>query len=115
MTGGHHMHDIVLLVLSLVAGCALGGVFFQGLWWTIRRAVASRAPAAWFLLSLVLRTLVVVIGFILISHGSLRRLVACLAGFFVARCVVGWRVHAHPPAPPVPPATSNAPAMATGA
>ncbi len=92
------MNDAPRLVLSLAAGCVLGAVFYGGLWWTVRRGVSSPRPAAWFLTSLVVRTLVAVLGFYLVSGGDLRRLLACLAGFVVARVAV-TRIAAAPPGP----------------
>jgi F1F0 ATPase subunit 2 len=82
------------LVLALLEGVMLGAVFFGGLWLTIRRAVSSKRPAAWFFASLLLRTTVVVSGLYLASRGDWRRLVACLIGFFVARVGATWLARA---------------------
>jgi len=82
------MNDAAHLVLAAVAGAALGAFFFAGLWWTIIRAVASKRPAAWFLGSLFLRTLVVLASFYLVARGDWRRLLACMLGFVAARMVV---------------------------
>lgn len=79
------MSESPVLVLALLAGASLGAVFFGGLWWTIRRALSSKRPAAWFLGSLVLRTAVAISGFYLVAHGDWRRLLACVLGFFLAR------------------------------
>lgn len=82
------MSEAVFLVFAGFQGALLGAVFFGGLWWTVRRAVSSPQPGIWFLASLVLRTLIVLAGFWLASHGDWRRLVACLIGFSVARVIV---------------------------
>jgi len=82
------MSDAPRLVLALVAGALLGAVFFAGLWWTVIRAVASKRPAAWFLGSLVLRTLIALTGFYMVARNDWRRLVACLVGFVLARMIV---------------------------
>lgn len=89
------MNEATYLLVALVAGTTIGVVFFVGLWWTIRRALSSRSPAALFLASLLLRTLVAVSGFYLVSRGDWRRLLACMGGFFIAR-VVAMRL-ARPP------------------
>jgi F1F0 ATPase subunit 2 len=34
----------------------LGTIFFGGLWWTIRKGISSKQPAALFFFSLLLRT-----------------------------------------------------------
>ena len=91
---------LIVLVFCLSSGLFLGWFFYQGLWWTVRRGLASRHPAAWFLLSLVLRMAVVVGGVIVVAHGDWRRLLACLAGVALARVVVSGRVRA--PVVPVP-------------
>lgn len=82
------MSNTLLLILALIAGAALGTFFFGGLWWTISRAVASSRPAVWFMASLLLRTSVVLVGFFVTSRGDWQRLLACLAGFFLARLAV---------------------------
>jgi F1F0 ATPase subunit 2 len=71
-----------------MAGALLGIFFFGGLWWTIRKGLASRSPALWFLGSIVIRTAVVVAGFYFVSGGAWDRILACLLGFIVARFVI---------------------------
>ncbi|CAN5536501.1 ATP synthase subunit I [soil metagenome] len=73
---------------AMLGGVALGALFFGGLWWTVRRGLSSRQPAALFLGSLLFRTLLVVAGFFFVSQGDWRNLVASLAGFLVARTVI---------------------------
>lgn len=82
------MIDTVLIMFAGIAGLFLGAVFFGGLWWTVRKALASTGPAWWFLGSFLLRIGIVVTGFFLVSAGNWQRLVACLLGFVVARLVV---------------------------
>jgi F1F0 ATPase subunit 2 len=82
------MNEPLLWVIALVAGMALGAAFFAGLWWTVRRGIAASQPAFWFVGSLVLRTAMVLAGFMFISGGDWRRLVACLVGFAMARPIV---------------------------
>jgi F1F0 ATPase subunit 2 len=83
------MREILVLLLTSVAGIFLGTIFFGGLWWTVRRGVASRQPALWFVGSLLLRTAIAICGFYFVMQGDWRRLVASLCGFVLARiCVV---------------------------
>jgi F1F0 ATPase subunit 2 len=79
------MHETPALMLALLAGCLLGTMFFGGLWWTVRKCVSSRLPAAWLLGSLLLRTALTLAGFHFAAQGDWRRLLACLLGFFLAR------------------------------
>ena len=86
------MIELLELAAAVLAGSLLGAFFFGGLWWTVRRGLVSAQPALFFLGSLLLRTLSVVAGFYFISRGDWRRLVASLAGFLLARVLVGRRV-----------------------
>ena len=82
------MNESLILFGDLLAGVLLGAFFFGGLWWTIR----MRSPSQWsgllFAGSLLIRMAVAVTGFYLVSHGDWRKLVACLAGFLIARIAV---------------------------
>ncbi len=82
------MNEYLILLLMGGAGVLLGVFFFGGLWYTVRRGLASKRPGLWFLSSLLLRTGVVVAGIYFASGGSWDRLLACLVGFVVARFFV---------------------------
>lgn len=82
------MNKTLILALSGVAGLVLGAIFFGGLWWTIRKAMASEKPALWFLGSLLLRMSVALGGFYFVSGGDLKRMLLCVLGFFAARLLV---------------------------
>jgi F1F0 ATPase subunit 2 len=82
------MTEVSPLLLALALGAILGAMFFGGLWWTVARGTGSRNAALWFLLSLLLRTSVAMLGFYLVGRGSWENLAACLAGFVVARLIV---------------------------
>ncbi len=76
------MNETLNLALAGLAGVALGLAFFGGLWWTVRRGLASTQPALWFLGSLLVRTAVAAGGFYLVGGGQWTRLLACLLGFW---------------------------------
>lgn len=79
------MNDAPMLALAALAGMALGGFFFGGLWWSTRKGLDSARPALWFAGSFLVRTTVTLAGFYFLSDGRWERLAACLAGFFAAR------------------------------
>ena len=89
------MNETAALAMAVATGGTLGAVFFGGLWWTVLRGLASPAPALWFFGSLLLRTGLTVLGFVLVSRGHWDRALACLLGFFIARLVV-TRLTRHP-------------------
>lgn len=82
------MNELSILAFSLVAGVLLGAMFFGGLWWTVVRAILSKQPALWFLVSMLLRTGIALSGFYFVSGGDWKRLLASLLGFIIARLVV---------------------------
>ena len=82
------MNETLTLFLSCVAGGVLGGVFFGGLWWSVRKGISSKQPALWFLSSLVLRMSIVLAGFYVVSGDRWDRIAACLVGFVFARVAV---------------------------
>jgi F1F0 ATPase subunit 2 len=86
------MYETLILTLAGLAGIFLGAIFFGGLWWTIRKGLASNQPALWFFVSLLLRTSIVLAGFLVLARGHWQRLVAGLLGFVMARLMVTWLI-----------------------
>lgn len=82
------MSELLPLALALAMGLVLGAVFFGGLWWTVQKGMASPWSALWFCGSWLLRTTLVVAGFLVISGNHWERLLVCLAGFVAARLIV---------------------------
>jgi F1F0 ATPase subunit 2 len=82
------MSEPAYLALAGIQGVLLGAVFFGGLLWTVRRAVVSKQPAVWFIVSLAVRTVIAIAGFWLVSRGDWRRIAACMLGFVVSRMIV---------------------------
>lgn len=87
------MNEIGIMILSLIAGFLLGVFFFGGLWWTTKKAVLSKSPALWFILSLVARMGITITCFYFISHDHWERTLICLLGFIVARTIVTKYIH----------------------
>jgi len=82
------MNEVLILASALAMGALLGAFFYGGLWWTVRRGVASNRVALWFLGSLLLRMSVALAGFYFVADGDWRRLLVCLLGFVTARIAV---------------------------
>lgn len=80
------MNDIIIYFLPvLLAGGALGIIFFGGLWLTVKKGLRAKQPGLIFIFSFVLRMAIVLAGFYYIGAGSWQKLVICLAGFLIAR------------------------------
>ncbi len=92
------MNETLTLGLAGVAGLLLGGIFFGGLWWTVRwtvrEGVTARRPALLFIGSFVLRASIVLAGIYLVARASgpqkWQPLLLCLLGMVVARYIVTW-------------------------
>ncbi|GAB4355442.1 MAG: hypothetical protein Kow0060_07410 [Methylohalobius crimeensis] len=69
----------------VLAGAALGILFYGGLWITVRRLPQIHRPALWMTTSFILRMAGVVGGFYLLMAGDWRRLAALLLGFVPVR------------------------------
>lgn len=82
------MNELLSLVPALITGIALGGIFFGGLWWTVRKCVSAGQPALWIFGSGLLRMTGALAGFYLIADGHWERLLAALLGFVTARVIV---------------------------
>jgi F1F0 ATPase subunit 2 len=101
------MTDTLTLALALGMGMALGGMFFGGLWWTVRKGLASQRPALLFLGSFLLRTSIALAGLYFVAGGDWHRLLACLFGFVMTRLIVTKRLG-------VPVGTPTSPANEAG-
>ena len=92
------MHDPVVglvaaplgAAMAVLAGVALGVLFYGGLWWTVRRTARFRHPGPSVLGSALLRMAVALCGFYWEADGDWARLLLCLAGFALARIAVTW-------------------------
>ena len=76
------------ILISLIAGIALGIFFYAGLWLTVRRLPESRHPVLLTLMSYWGRTVGVLMAFLLVMNGRWENGLAALVGFGVARVFV---------------------------
>jgi F1F0 ATPase subunit 2 len=78
------------MILAFISGFVLGVIFFGGLWFTVKKAVASKNTALWIAGSSIIRIAIVLTGIYYISEGSWQKMVLCMVGFIVARFMVIW-------------------------
>jgi len=82
----------VSLFLAFLAGAALGLGYYGGLWLTIQRLPTAGRPGLLASVSLFLRLGLVLVAFYLVMGGRWERLLACLAGFLLARVLLVRRL-----------------------
>lgn len=88
------VNHIAILVLSLLAGMALGLFFFGGLWWTLKRITVVRNPGLLVSLSLLLRSVLTMAGLYLVFDTQLERLLAAVVGMLIVRFWLNRRITA---------------------
>ncbi len=81
------MNEYARLTAQFAAGMLLGAFFFGGLWLTVKSALSSARPGLIFAVSLLLRTVVTLIGFYYVSGQCWQGVLVCMAGFMLARLV----------------------------
>ncbi|PIR19595.1 MAG: ATP synthase subunit I [Elusimicrobia bacterium CG11_big_fil_rev_8_21_14_0_20_64_6] len=82
------MNETLMILFAWAAGGGLGAMFFGGLWWTVRKGMASEQPALLFFCSLAVRMSLALAGFYFVSEDHWQRLLACLLGFIMARALM---------------------------
>ena len=82
------MNDLMIKILVLIVGMAMGAVFFGGLWLTVKKTLSSKKPALWYFLSMIIRTGIVLLGFYFIAPGGWINMLIALIGFVLARFMV---------------------------
>jgi len=80
------------LILSILLGCLLALFFFGGLWWTVQRIAGSERPYLIAIISFLIRTAVILLGFYLLLRVGWPYLMAALAGFIIGRMVLTYKL-----------------------
>jgi F1F0 ATPase subunit 2 len=83
---------ILSLVFSFIAGLGFGMIHFGGLWFSIRHLLSKQRAAEWFLISFVVRTFIVLLGFYWTMDGHPEKLMIALFGFSLVRVIMSKRV-----------------------
>jgi len=76
------------VILSLLAGTMLGGFFYGGLWFTVRRLPESRHPALLALASFWLRSLIVLASMVFLMKLRWQYGLIALVGFPLGRFAI---------------------------
>jgi F1F0 ATPase subunit 2 len=76
------------VLVSALAGIAIGVFFYGGLWFTVRHLVTTRHPVWLTLASFWGRTAVTLAAFLLVVNGRWENALAALAGFGLGRLLV---------------------------
>ena len=83
------MNMAVPLVTGLLAGAAIGALYFYWLWWTLQDLVDRRGAGLWFAGNLMGRFAFALAGFGLLARwGGWAVLAAALGAFVVTRIVL---------------------------
>ncbi len=83
------MSEMILpLVAAFAVGTLMGVFFFGGLHWTLRKYLSSPYAGLFLTMGTFLRISITLFAFYYVGHGQWQRLLACLAGFLVARTLV---------------------------
>lgn len=80
--------DSATFIIVFLEGFALGIFFFGGLWYSVKKAVASTKPMLWTLGSFIIRMSLTVWVFYLSGGEDWHRFLALLTGLMTARLVV---------------------------
>lgn len=78
----------VYLLLSFLAGILGGGLYFGGLWYTVRQLPASRHPTLLLLGSFVLRLALLLGAIYLLASAHWSYLFSAMAGVLLARTLL---------------------------
>ena len=76
---------IIELLISFIVGAAIGGMYFAGLWETVRKLPDVEKPVRRIALSYALRMTLVLSGFYFVMQGEWERLAAAMVGFLLMR------------------------------
>jgi F1F0 ATPase subunit 2 len=82
------MTTLTSLVIAFAKGTLLAWLFFYILWFSTQKILGSSWSTSWFIGSWLIRMLIAIGGFYLISMGNSMLLVASLCGFICARFLV---------------------------
>ena len=80
--------EIWWIIVVFCGGVGLGGVYFGGLWLTVRRLPRTPGESLLVLVSFLLRLAIVLLGIFWLTRLEWKNVLICLAGLLVARTVI---------------------------
>lgn len=93
--------DFLSLAKAFMSGLVVGAVYCTMLWFSVRRMYSARNPMLWLAATAVPRIAVPLASFYWVMDSRWERLLACLAGFVVARIAIQYWVKSAGTARPV--------------
>lgn len=72
------------------AGSLMGGLFFGGLWFTVKKSISSKNPALRIFISFILRMGMALLGFYYMAQFGWQAMLLGLFGFTAARFIVTY-------------------------
>jgi F1F0 ATPase subunit 2 len=73
-------------------GLVIGGFYFYGLWWTLRKLPGKKRPGLWLGISYAVRTTLAMLGFWLAIRNGVVPFFFSVGGFFLMRGVLTRRL-----------------------
>lgn len=80
------------IIFFLVAGTAVGAIYFYGLWLTVKKVPYAEKKNWLLFTSFVIRMGIVLLVFYFAAQRQWQNLIACFAGFMIIRFAVVGRV-----------------------
>lgn len=77
---------------ALTTGAGLGLVYFAGLWWSVRQLLFRPERRGWIVGGRIVRLVFSGLGFFALSRFGVMAVVVGLAGFWMARCHLLYRL-----------------------
>jgi F1F0 ATPase subunit 2 len=84
--------DFLRWTTAAAWGLAVGGFYFYGLWWTLRKAPSRTNPKLWLGISYAVRLTVALVGFWLVLQKDVVSFFFTLGAFFLMRVLLTRRL-----------------------
>jgi len=82
------MIDAVAIAISFLGGIVMSLFYFGGLWWTVSQFQNTRNTIGFYLASLLVRTLVLILCIIFLLQVGIVNLLVAMVGFMICRLIL---------------------------